>query len=44
MMQYKGYVAAVEFDESVGRLHDRVTACHSSMSRLVTAWLPPHPT
>lgn len=24
MMQYKGYVAAVEFDESVGRLHGRV--------------------
>ena len=23
MMQYKGYVAAVEFDESVGRLHGR---------------------
>ena len=24
MMQYKGYVAAVEFDESVDRLHGRV--------------------
>ncbi len=24
MMQYMGYVAAVEFDESVGRLHGRV--------------------
>ena len=24
MMQYKGYVAAVEFDDSVGRLHGRV--------------------
>ena len=24
MMRYKGYVAAVEFDESVGRLHGRV--------------------
>ena len=23
MMQYKGYVAAVEFDDSVGRLHGR---------------------
>ena len=23
-MQYKGYVAAVEFDDSVGRLHGRV--------------------
>ena len=24
MMQYRGYVAAVEFDDSVGRLHGRV--------------------
>ena len=24
MMEYKGYVAAVEFDDSVGRLHGRV--------------------
>ena len=24
MMRYKGYVAAVEFDDSVGRLHGRV--------------------
>lgn len=24
MMEYKGYVAKVEFDESVGRLHGRV--------------------
>ena len=24
MMQYKGYVATVEFDDSVGRLHGRV--------------------
>lgn len=24
MMQYKGYVAAVDFDDSVGRLHGRV--------------------
>ena len=24
MMQYKAYVAAVEFDEAVGRLHGRV--------------------
>ena len=24
MMEYKGYAAAVEFDESVGRLHGRV--------------------
>ena len=24
MMEYKGYTAAVEFDESVGRLHGRV--------------------
>jgi len=24
MMEYKGYIAEVEFDESVGRLHGRV--------------------
>lgn len=24
MIEYKGYVAAVEFDDSVGRLHGRV--------------------
>ena len=24
MMEYKGYVAAIEFDDSVGRLHGRV--------------------
>lgn len=24
MMEYKGYMAAIEFDDSVGRLHGRV--------------------
>ena len=27
MMEYKGYIAEVEFDESVGRLHGRVINC-----------------
>ena len=27
MMKYKGYIAEVEFDESVGRLHGRVVNC-----------------
>ena len=27
MMNYKGYSAEVEFDESVGRLHGRVFNC-----------------
>lgn len=25
MIEYKGYIGAVEFDDSVGRLHGRVT-------------------
>lgn len=29
MMEYKGYVAAVEFDDSVGRLHGRVVNSRS---------------